>query len=77
MTVLGATLIELASTLRKGQRVALTGRLQTRKWTDQSGATRYFTEVVVVGKDARLEPKDTMAAMDEGAFSGLDDDIPF
>lgn len=31
--------------LRKGMRVYIEGRLQTRKWTDQQGQERYTTEV--------------------------------
>ncbi len=33
--------------LRKGSKVYLEGAIQTRKWTDQSGAERYSTEVVL------------------------------
>ena len=33
--------------LRKGSKVYLSGKLQTRKWQDQSGADRYSTEVVL------------------------------
>jgi single-strand DNA-binding protein len=33
--------------LRKGSSVYVEGQLQTRKWTDQSGADRYTTEVVL------------------------------
>lgn len=33
--------------LRKGSQVYLEGKLQTRKWKDQSGQDRYTTEVVV------------------------------
>lgn len=32
---------------RKGQQVAVVGRIQTRSWEDDSGAKRYATEVVV------------------------------
>jgi single-strand DNA-binding protein len=32
--------------LKKGSQVYVEGRLQTRKWQDQSGADRYTTEVV-------------------------------
>ena len=35
--------------LRKGAKVYIEGQLQTRKWTDQSGAERYSTEVVLNG----------------------------
>jgi len=33
--------------LRKGSKVYVEGKLQTRKWQDQSGQDRYTTEVVV------------------------------
>ncbi|MDW0361014.1 single-stranded DNA-binding protein [Halomonas venusta] len=32
--------------LRKGSKVYIEGRLQTRKWQDQSGQDRYTTEIV-------------------------------
>lgn len=33
--------------LKKGAKVYIEGSLQTRKWTDQSGAEKYTTEVVI------------------------------
>lgn len=33
--------------LRKGNEVYLEGQIETRKWTDQSGAERYSTEIVL------------------------------
>jgi single-strand DNA-binding protein len=33
--------------LKKGSRVYIEGRLETRKWTDQDGQERYTTEVVL------------------------------
>lgn len=35
--------------LRKGSKVYIEGKLQTRKWQDQSGADRYSTEIVLAG----------------------------
>lgn len=32
--------------LKKGSKVYIEGKLQTRKWQDQSGADRYTTEIV-------------------------------
>lgn len=40
--------------LRKGSKVYLEGKLQTRKWQDQQGQDRYTTEVVLQGFDAKL-----------------------
>jgi single-strand DNA-binding protein len=42
------------SYLKKGSKVYIEGRLETRKWQDQSGADRYTTEVVLRGYDASL-----------------------
>lgn len=33
--------------LRKGSQVYIEGKLRTRKWTDQSGAEKYTTEIVL------------------------------
>ena len=45
--VMFARLAEIAGEyLRKGQQVYIEGRLQTRQWQDNSGQTRYTTEVV-------------------------------
>ncbi|MGX7953397.1 single-stranded DNA-binding protein [Tsuneonella sp. HG249] len=35
--------------LRKGSKVYIEGKLQTRKWQDQSGNDRYSTEIVLQG----------------------------
>ena len=40
--------------LRKGSKVYLEGRLQTRKWQDKDGNDRYTTEIVLQGYDAAL-----------------------
>lgn len=40
--------------LKKGSSVYIEGKLQTRKWQDQSGADRYSTEIVLQGFDGTL-----------------------
>ena len=40
--------------LRKGSKVYVEGKLQTRKWQDQNGQDRYTTEVVLNGFDGTL-----------------------
>jgi single-strand DNA-binding protein len=40
--------------LRKGSKVFLGGKMQTRKWTDQQGVERYTTEIVLGPFDSRL-----------------------
>lgn len=43
-----------SSRLRKGSKVYVEGKLQTRKWQDQSGQDRYTTEIVLNGPGAVL-----------------------
>jgi single-strand DNA-binding protein len=52
--------------LSRGRRVYVEGRLQTRKWTDQSGVDRYTTEVVL----------SDMLMLDAKGAGGADFDIP-
>jgi len=40
--------------LKKGSKVFIEGKLQTRKWQDQQGNDRYSTEVVLRGFDGTL-----------------------
>jgi single-strand DNA-binding protein len=53
--------------LRKGSKVYLEGKLQTRKWTDQSGADRYSTEVMLGRIGAELVLLDRLG---EGGAAG-------
>jgi len=52
--------------LKKGSKVYIEGKLQTRKYQDQSGADRYSTEVVLQGFDGTL----TMLDGRDGGGSG-------
>jgi single-strand DNA-binding protein len=75
--------------LRKGSKVYLEGALQTRKWTDQSGADRYSTEVVLQRFNGELVLLDSRGGNDASAperkpepvgaafDTDLDDDVPF
>ena len=48
MAIFGDHLTRIAETyLRKGSKVYLEGRLETRKWQDQQGNDRYTTEVTL------------------------------
>lgn len=40
--------------LKKGSKVYIEGKLQTRKWQDASGNDRYTTEIAVGGFDGKL-----------------------
>lgn len=42
----GRTAENVAKFCRKGKQLYIEGRIQTRKWEDKTGATRYSTEIV-------------------------------
>ena len=44
--------------LRKGSKVFIQGKMQNRKWQDQSGADKYTTEIILQGFDGKLEMLD-------------------
>ncbi|WP_322517131.1 single-stranded DNA-binding protein [Rhodopseudomonas palustris] len=58
--------------LKKGSKIYLEGQLQTRKWTDQSGAERYSTEVVLQNFNSVLTMLDGRAGGSGGGY-GADD----
>lgn len=53
--------------LRKGTKVYIEGKLQTRKWTDNSGVERYATEIVLQGFGS------TLVMLDRGGRGDGDD----
>lgn len=67
--------------LKKGSKVYLEGQLQTRKWTDQSGAEKYSTEIVLQGFNCQLVLLSGRPESNEYDQSQpdtqLDDEIPF
>ena len=71
--------------LSKGSKVFVEGKLQTRKWQDQSGNDRYSTEVVIQGFGGTLTMLDGPSGQSQqgnrspapAPQDDLDDDIPF
>ena len=79
--------------LHKGSKVYIEGKIQTRKWQDQSGADRYSTEVVLrpyrselTMLDGRGEGGAMPSQPDQGGYASggdrdpigqMDDEIPF
>lgn len=77
--------------LKKGSLVFVSGKLQTRKWQDQSGADRYSTEIVLQGFNGVLKMLDSRQTGEQGMYSDgtsnsgnsggsssdLDSEIPF
>lgn len=76
--------------LKKGSRVFLQGKLQTRKWSDQNGNDRYTSELILQGFDAKLimldgpsgerkpetEKRDSYGNQSRSFHEDLDDQIP-
>lgn len=59
---------------KKGQQVALTGRLQTRNYEDKDGKTVYVTEVIA----EELYFADSKKEAQENVFTPVtDDELPF
>ena len=66
--------------LRKGAKVYLEGQLQTRKWTDQQGAEKFSTEVVLQNYKGELVLLDRPQEVNDPAKQGPHDptdEIPF
>ena len=73
--------------VKKGSKVYVEGQLQTRKWEDKDGATRYTTEVVLQGfnstltmlgeKNSSQASKPSSNTPSTDTSTEIDDDIPF
>jgi len=64
--------------VKKGSKIYVEGALQTRKWTDKSGAEKYSTEIVLTGFNAVIRLLDGKTGSggrrdDEGGDSYGDD----
>lgn len=72
VVIFNENLVRLAkSYLKKGSKVFIEGSLQTRKWTDQSGAEKYSTEVVLQNYNGNITMLDGKAGGGESS-SGND-----
>ncbi|WP_139413106.1 single-stranded DNA-binding protein [Bartonella mastomydis] len=77
--------------LKKGSKVYIEGRLQTRKWQDKNGSERYVTEIVLPPYKGELQLLDSKNNDDQEPSSAyasihrpldmptnaLNDDVPF
>ena len=92
VVITGDGLVRIAEQyLRKGSRVYVEGKLQTRKWQDRNGNDRYATEIVVGGFGGSLVMLDTQggssrqsagqarppSGQQNTAPADFDDEIPF
>jgi single-strand DNA-binding protein len=76
--------------LKKGRQVYIEGRIKTRKWTDQTGADRYTTDIVadqmtllggVPGQSGSSAPSESQPSRasepQQPPIGDIDDDLPF
>ena len=65
--------------LAKGSRVYLEGRLQTRKWEDDKGNTRFTTEIIA--REMKMlgggDKAETPVPPEDGSEPPPSDDVPF
>lgn len=93
VVVFGALVDVIEKYVKKGDKVFIQGKLQTRKYQDKDGNDRYTTEIVLTGFNGQLVMLGSRGARDEsgGSASGggsqakqkpaesfeLNDEIPF
>lgn len=63
--------------LSKGSKVYLEGKVQTRKWVDNTGGDRYTTEIIVSGFSGQLQLLDKKQQIEPSDDRPFEDDIPF
>jgi len=70
--------------VKKGSKLHLMGKIQTRKWTDNAGVEKYTTEIVLQKMggsltllDKKPDGADAGHAPAAGGGSAIDDQIPF
>lgn len=77
--------------VKKGDKLYIAGKMETRKWQDQSGEDRYTTEIILSGFDSKLvmlggkgdggsserSPEPSGGGGGGGPVDDLDDEIPF
>ena len=73
VVIFNENLVKVAeSYLKKGSTVYIEGSLQTRKWTDQQGAEKYSTEIVLQkfrGELTMLGGRGGSGESEEGGYS--------
>ena len=68
----------VTSYAKKGSKVYVEGQIETRKWTDNTGADRYMTEIVLSGFGSQfiiLSGGKERGAPTPAAFTEIEDDL--
>jgi len=70
-TVWGDGLVDaIGKYLHKGSKIFLEGKIETRKWQDQSGNDRYSTEIIVQGFGGKIIFLDSAKSQDQQSSGG-------
>lgn len=89
VVVFGNLVSVIESYVKKGSKIYVSGKMQTRRWTHSDGSDRYSTEVVLQGFDAKLimldgrsdggqsQSQQSQQQQASGFSQDLDDGIPF
>lgn len=69
--------------LKKGSKIALDGKIQTRSWDDKDGQKKYTTEIVMKnmeflgGKESSGQPQESRKAQEAVPVDDESNDLPF
>lgn len=84
IVVFGNLCSVIESYVRKGSKLYIEGRVETRKWQDQSGQDKYSTEIVLRGfggnmvmLDSKSNGASQNATVQTAQAQPIEDEIPF
>jgi len=83
IAIFNENLVKVAKNyLKKGSKVYIEGKMQTRKWTDKEGKDNYSTEVVLQGFNGTIVLLDSKGSdepkpVEKPQAIELNDEIPF
>jgi len=77
--------------VQKGKQIYISGRMQTRKYTDKNGVDRYTTDIIASdmkmlgnrgngsseSNESHATPSNSGKSQGQSGFDDMDDDIPF
>ena len=82
IVVWGKTAESLSQYLVKGKQIYVEGKLQTRKWDDKEGVTRYTTEIksdriTLLGSGGQRDESDQRRGNDDAGSQASEEEAPF
>lgn len=91
MTIYGKLAEIVDKYVQKGKHIYISGRMQTRKYTDKNGVERYTTDIIASemkmlgnrgggsseGDDNHMQQPNSGKSPASSGFEDLEDDLPF